>query len=124
MVSYVRPGGHHQLAGYNAVRQPIPIGTSGSRWANSPRTYTRAHHRGRVRATREPNAIKELDWDHWSDWSEPLPLTGEEQITAPAPRSYFQFKVEFESRAFSATAVLASLSLNILSHPLPARSLR
>jgi len=66
----------------------------------------------------EPNAIKELDSDHWSDWSEPLPLTGEEQITAPAPRSYFQFKVEFESRAFSATAVLASLSIEYSVPPL------
>ena len=66
----------------------------------------------------EPDAIKEFDWDHWSDWSEPLPLTGEEDIPAPAPRSYFQFMAEFESHAFTARAVLDSLSVEFSVPPL------
>ena len=53
----------------------------------------------------------DLDWDNWSDWSDPFALTGEEQITSPAPRRYIQFKIEFESSAFSATTTIDSLSI-------------
>lgn len=66
----------------------------------------------------ESDAVMEPDRDHWSEWSEPLPPTGEEQITAPAPRSYFQFRAFFQSRSLSASAELESLSIEYSVPPL------
>lgn len=66
----------------------------------------------------ETDAVMEADRDHWSDWSEPLPPSGEEQITAPAPRSYFQFRAFFQSRSLSAKAELGSLSIEYSVPPL------
>ena len=66
----------------------------------------------------ESDAVMEPDRDHWSDWSEPFPPTGEEQITAPAPRSYFQFRALFQSRSLSASAELESLSIEYSVPPL------
>ena len=66
----------------------------------------------------ETDAVMEPDRDHWSEWSEALPPTGEEQISAPAPRSYFQFRAFFESRSLSAKAELDSLSIEYSVPPL------
>ncbi len=50
------------------------------------------------------------DLDNWSPWSPPYSAAAGSRNTSPAPRTYFQFRVDFLSRELHSSQVLNSLA--------------
>ncbi len=70
------------------------------------------------RLLREGRAvIKQTDIDNWSGWQ--LVANGE-RLTLPAPRKYFQFRIDFANESLDATRALAQLSFEFDPPPVDA----
>lgn len=65
----------------------------------------------------EADRYRELDLDHWSFWSAPYSAAGLDTIVSPAPRQYFQFRLQFDSDSFTDRARVDSVAIEYSSPP-------